>query len=403
MRRYFGSLLIVALLAVTGVTPALADPNDGSVSGQLVNKSAGGSSPAGTTVLLIAFGRKEQKPLGQKTTQADADGRYSFDGLDRDPNIAYITVARYQDVNYPTDQPFLLQDTQTQQANIGVYDSTTADDAIQFETLNLLVMGADQGIVQFMEMGALVNTGDRTFVTADPQNQQLAHAIKLSLPNGALGVQMQTGFSDDEVIPGIGGVQITTPIPPGRHQFAMSFQLPYQGSSADVSMQVPYSAGSYSVYLPDTGLKLDAGGLKAGGSTQMGGQSYSLYSASNVGKSTMMSAQLSGLGSNGATGPNQLALISLGVVLFVLGGGVLLFGSRVRGGAAPALVPGGRMAVDPEQERLELVVKLAALDERFAAGDLSEADYEAERDRGKERLRELALARRATSPTPTPV
>ena len=50
----------------------------------------------------------------------------------------------------------------------------------------------------------------------------------------------------------------------------------------------------------------------------------------------MVGAQLSGLTSTGATGPSQLALISLGVVLFVLGGGVLLFGTRFRPAAAPA-------------------------------------------------------------------
>ena len=115
-----------------------------------------------TTVLLVAFGRKEQAPLGQRSTLADAQGHFSFDGLDRDPNLVYIALARYQGVNYPTDQPFQLQAEPTYQADISVYEATTADDAIQIERLNLLVVGADQGMVQFMEMGSLVNSGDRT-------------------------------------------------------------------------------------------------------------------------------------------------------------------------------------------------------------------------------------------------
>ena len=85
-------------------------------------------------------------------------------------------MARFQNVNYLTDQPFQLQDQSTYQADITVYDATTADDAIQLERLNLLVMGADQGIVQLMEMGALVNNGDRTFVTANPQDQARARS-----------------------------------------------------------------------------------------------------------------------------------------------------------------------------------------------------------------------------------
>src|SRR5438067_352799 len=241
------------------------------VTGQVVNKTAGGGSTAGTTVLLVAFRRKEQAPVGQRSAQTDIQGRFSFDGLDRDPNLVYIALARYQNVNYPTDQPFQLQDQATHPADIVVYEATNADDAIQLERLNLLVVGADQGIVQFMEMGSLINNGDRTFVTANPQGQ------------------------------------------------------------------------------------------------------------------------VSGLGSTGAIGPNQLALISLGVVLFVLGGGVLLFGGRLRPSVGGRSV---RSAVENDQERLELVVRLAVLDERFAAGELNESEYNAERVRGKQRLRELTLLTR---------
>jgi len=389
MRIFAAGLLLLATTATT----VLAAPNDGTVSGQVVNKTGGGGSTAGATVTLVSFGRKEQAPLGQRTTQADADGRYSFADLDRDANIVYITLAHFQNVNYPTDRPFQLQDQAAAQADIAVYDTTSADDAIQLENLNLMVVGADQGTLQCMEMGALLNKGDRTFVTANPQDQALARAIKFSLPKGAMNVQMQTGFSDQDVIGGVGGVQVTSPILPGRHQFAMSFDLPYSGSSVDVSMQIPYQAAAFSVYLPDTGVKLDGSPLASAGATQLGGQSYQLYSASNVAKSTIIGGQLSGLGANGGFGPGQLAIISLGVVLFVLGGGVLLFGSRVR----PALRGSGEPA-DLEQERLELVVRLAALDERYSAGEVGQVEYDAERARGKQRLRELTLARKHAAP-----
>ena len=55
--------------------------------------------------------------------------------------------------------------------------------------------------------------------------------------------------------------------------------------------------------------------------------------------------------------------------------------------------------MDGEHERLELVVRMAALDERFAAGEVGQSEYDAERERGKQRLRELTLARQqATAP-----
>jgi hypothetical protein len=324
----------------------------------------------------------------------DAEGRYAFTGLDRDPNVVYLAVSRYAGVNYPSDAPFQLQDEAAHQADITVYDATNVDDGIQLDRLNLLVLGADQGTVQFMQMGALVNNSDRTFVTANPQDQQLARAIKFALPSGALGVQMQSGFNQQDVIPGVGGIQVTSPILPGRHEFALSFQLPYTGSSADVSLQVPYPTAAFNVYLPNTGLRLDTSGLAAGGPAVLGGQTYALYSASNLPKATTVPTRLSGLGgAPGGLGPTQLALISLGVVLFVLGGGVLLFGARSRQPAADTVNPSVPERV--EQERLELVVRLAALDERFAAGHVKQAEYERERKRGKQRLRELVLSQRA--------
>jgi hypothetical protein len=395
MKRILVAVALVMAMLPFGALSALAAPNDGTVSGTISNKTNGGGSTAGATVILVSFGRNEQAPLGQQTAQADGDGHYSFSGLDRDPNIIYLTVAKYQNVNYPSDSPFQLVDQANTQADITVYDSTTTDDSIQLESLNLLVMGADQGVVQCMEMGALLNNGDRTFVTADPQDQQLANAIKFSLPKGALSVQMQTGFSDQDVIPGVGGIQVTSPILPGRHQFAMSFQLPYNGSNVDVGLQIPYQTGSFTMYLPDSGIKLQDSPLLSGGPAQLGGQTYSLYSASNVSKSTMIGGQLAGLGGTSGLGQSQLALISLGVVLFIIGGGVILFGGRLR--REQVLDAPKVAAADNDQERLELVVRMAALDERFAAGDVNETDYAAERERGKQRLRELTLARRSAS------
>src|ERR1700730_19358528 len=91
---------IALLLALVTPAAVAAAPNDGTVTGQLVNKTAGGASTAGTSVALVSFGRKEQAPIGQLTAQADGEGRYAFTGLDRDPNIVYLALARYLNVNY---------------------------------------------------------------------------------------------------------------------------------------------------------------------------------------------------------------------------------------------------------------------------------------------------------------
>src|SRR5205807_748496 len=132
-------------------------------------------------------------------------------------------------------------------------------------------------------------------------------------------------------------------------------------SSTDLTLQLPYTTGTYTLYLPELGPRISTNSLAVGQPAQLGGQSYQPYIASNLAKSTVVPVELTGLGNAGSTS-SQLALISLGVVLLVLGGGVLLFTLRRPVAAARA----GRG--DPEaleQERLQLLVRLASLDDRF--------------------------------------
>jgi len=375
----------VLLFALISAVPVSAETNDGSISGQVVNKTAGGSPFDGASVRLVTFGRKEEAPLGQRTTQSDADGRYAFSGLDRDPNLVYVPFVRYANVNYRPDELAQLHDQPAWQLDIPVYESTADDSAIQLERLNVLLLGADQGMLHFMEMGALSNSGDHTFVTANPQDLALAHATRLPQLAGALGIQMQSGFSSQDLTSGVGGVQVTSPLPPGRHEFALSFQVLYTGSAADVTLQLPYPTATYAIYLPETGVRLNSRGLTDGGSMVLGDQSYRVYRASNLPRAAIVSGELSGLSSSSTPGPTELAILSLAVVLCVFGGCAVLITHRARRTARQSR--DGR--ADLAQERLDLVVQVAVLDERFAAGEVSDVDYQAQRRLAKQRLRQL--------------
>jgi hypothetical protein len=382
----------LTLLMPFSALPVWAEPDDGNVTGRVVNRTPGSGSPADASVLLITFGRQEQAPLGQRTTQTDGTGSFAFTGVDRDPNLVYLTLTRYADVNYSSDEFFELPDAQSVQADIAIYEPTTDDRALQLEQLNLLLLGTNAGMLQFMEMGVLTNTGDRTFVTPNPPDRALGRAVRFALPRGALSVQMQLGFDSVDIRADVGGIQVTSPLPPGQHEFALSFQLPYTGSSADVTLQLPYPTAAYSIYLPNVGPRLDNSALAAAGSAQLGGQSYVLYSASNLPRTAVAAGQLTGVHGAEVMGPNQLALLSLGVVIgvLVLGRGSVWYSRRDR--RAPTAASDS--TADPEQERLELVVRIAALDDRFAAGEVTRAAYQAERRHETQRLRELTLQHR---------
>jgi len=75
--------------------------------------------------------------------------------------------------------------------------------------------------------------------------------------------------------------------------------------------------------------------------------------------------------------------------------------SRLSQGAQDIVRPEFELVIDVARESLAGPVGkiVAAQTIRFAAGELARTQYEAERESGKRRLRELTLARRETAPS----
>ncbi len=397
MSRIFAALGLALAVASLAAPAASADPLDGVVTGSVVNKTADGASPAGDMAHLLVFGVKEQAQIDEKTAHVGGDGRFSFTGLDRDPNRAFFVVVEHQGVQYSNPDPFQLRDQATHRADVEVYDATSSDASIQLDRTNLLVVGMQPGLLQVMQMGTVSNAGDRTYLPERRDGGVLARGLRLSLPRGTVGAQVQAGFDPDSVVASTDGIQVISPIRPGKQQFAMSFQVPFNGSAADLDLRFNYPTAGFSLYLPD-GPQLSGGSLQGQGTTTLGGQQYALFGASNLARDTVITMHVSGLPSTGGTGlgGNQIAAISAGTVLLVLGAGSLLFSGRSQRSAGAATGSGPRLdhRGSLEQERLELVVRMAALDERYAAGSVPEAEYRAERERGKTRLVELTQALR---------
>jgi hypothetical protein len=376
-------LLVATLGLLVAVTTAAAEPSDGTIDGQISNGTAGAGVPIGDAVTLLVFGKAAQTLQDQFTAVLDDDGRYSFANLERSANLVYLVRVRHAGVAYSSSELIDLQQDPAGHADVQVFETTTSDAAIRLERLNLLVASADPGLVQLYEMGTLVNSGDVTFVPENPQAGALAHGLRFGLPSGALGAQLETGFSNADLGPAPGGVQLTGPVVPGRHEFALTFRMPYTGTSADLGLQLPYPTATYNVYLPDGELRLESDRLAAQGRTDFGTRTFILATAENVSGTAVVAAQLKGLPSaGGELNPIQIGLAVVGAVLVVVGLGTVIYGAWAARRGQPALAP-------LERERQRLITRLVVLDERFEAGRIPPHRYHSARARGKRRLVQL--------------
>jgi hypothetical protein len=335
----------------------------------------------------------------RRQAATDAHGRYRFDGLDATPDLKYLPVVEYGGVTY-YPRPVSLADQPNQTADITVYDSTTSDELILYERSNLMVRSVSAGRMDVMEMGAITNAGDRTYVGREAAAGDRRETLNFSVPAGASELTPQLGFVPADISLTPDGFTVSTPVLPGRHQLAFSYSFPFSAERMSLNKRLEYPTASFNLYVPDTGLRIDSSELAPQGHADLGGQRFLLYSAQNLRRGTELSVQLNGLPSTAEPLSTRLAW-----PILVAGSSVLLVGLGVsyRRRPTPTLrIPnratasrhsehapgtnGHGEAHRAELERMELLLSLARLDERYARGELPDAQYRHEREVGKRRL-----------------
>jgi hypothetical protein len=389
--------LLVAGLALWPASAVAAE--SGVIEGRVTNATQNGAPAAGATVVLhVVAGERVER----RETIAGEQGEYRFDGLSTEPGPKYLPVTEFQGALY-FGQPLSLAEQSSQTADISVYESTRSDQWIALQRTNLLIQNVGPSRLDVMEMGAVANVGERTYIGPEAAAEAVVPTLQFSLPAGATGLAPQLGFAPNTLIPGTDGFGIQSPIVPGRHQLAYSYVLPFGSDRLEIRKRVDYPALSFNLYVPDLGLGVHSPQLKPQGAADFGGQKFQLYSAENLPRGTELQIVLTGLPSTGG-----LRLESFSWPILLAGGSTLAAGiilayrrrtsklGELLLPASPALEPTAALssldqpAPDAlELERLQLLLRLARLDEKYESGDLPRERYERERESGKRQLLDL--------------
>jgi 5-hydroxyisourate hydrolase-like protein (transthyretin family) len=378
--------LLLALYLVCGVAPGRASAAAaGTLAGQVQNATAGAPAPVGLPVTLHIVGEGDQ--VQRRDTTTDQDGRFSFSGLDVSAGLKYLPTVDYQGTLY-FDQVVSLAEQPEQSVAITVYEGTTTDQLIAFERSNLLVQNIAPNRLDLMEMGSVANVGDRTYLGAEPMAGAARATLLFAVPPGAVDLAPQTGIRPTDLTSTPTGFALSSPILPGRHQLAFSYSLPYSSDRLIISKRLTYPAASFTLYLPDVGLQVSSSQLEARGQTELGGQKFLQFSGQNLPRGTELRIELANLPTTGGSAVDRLAAPMLAVGwLALLAGVALVYRRRLAAGLPSA---GVRVPTRAELDRLQVLLTLANLDERFDQGKLDEAAYLREREAEKQRLRALS-------------
>jgi hypothetical protein len=397
----------------------------------MVRNGTTGKPAAGVKLILLAL-QGGMQPVGDAVS--DAEGRFSFEN----PNLGaqpMLVRAVYKEINFHQAVPPGKLDIE-----IPIFEPTKDPKVLHVSSRVVvlqpngekLVIGEEYAVENNAEPPQAFYRADGSFEITLPANatlQQVAAAGPAGMPVVQAPIEKPNGK-----------VAIAFAFRPGQSTIRYSYEIPYPGNSASVTLPMNYAVGRLIVVAAPT-VQISGGGLQPGGQEQ----GMNIYGRENVAAAVPIVLQVSGTApaesSSGQAGdgtpagaqiqvvPGRLDSIKWILILAfvaVFGMGAILLsrkqivvhapGNGVAGGrAAPIGNPGSdlhtangehsRAASEPEPpmkaEAMSevdahvgssldaLKDRLFRLELRRQAGTIAEAEYAQERAKAEQILRDL--------------
>lgn len=355
------------------------------VSGMVVNGTAGGSVPDGLELSLFIFAQGAD-PV-EIPGVSGAGGAFTFADVAFNADAAYAVTATYQDRLFLSD----IATGQSLAANpaldVTIFELTDDPSVLTISLIETQINVAEGRleVAQFIEVN---NSSDRAFSTGETTADGRPISLEIPLPPGSV----VPGFSTPGryvFLPESFTVQDTQPVYPGRIDLVqLVYLIPYEGS-AIIEQPLNYAFdGLDQLLVRPPGVTVTADGLNAMGTTALGGFDFMSFNATRtLPANSVLRVELSGnpaaAAASGTVSPNValLLLVGGGILLGVL---VALFVWTRRRAEAPA-------SASPKATVDALARQIAELDAAHAAGEIPDDSYQKQRAGLKARLTHALL------------
>jgi hypothetical protein len=385
------ALVMVALLLFSGGAPSRAQ-EVGTISGTVVNGTAGGGATAGLPVTLTIIDNNGTSQPAKQQTTTDEAGSFVFEQVPLSADTSYQLSAVYAGVEYAGDVGSLASAEGLADQTLDVYE-TTSDPAVMRASMAHVVIQVDKGSNSLLVSELLVinNTGDRAYIGQPFQQANPAlgdshpdignETMRFAVPAGASNVGIVDGLLVEDLVTSDFGFSDTSPWLPGTRQVAFSYSLPYQGSDYVFRTALDIPADTVNILMPKGEAKLESGSPFTQDETVLQEEPYLRARADNLEAGATIQAILTDLPSGGSGSGVQTAIF---VALIAAALGVLAV-------VAYSLFRRSRLAAvgvedAGDREKAGLLLAIAELDRQHDAGQISEAEYNRRRAEAKSRL-----------------
>lgn len=359
-------IALIALAAFLPVPVFAAAPLTGTIQGQIVNGTQGGSEVGGLQVILVTL-NSDNTTAAHATTTADTSGNFLFNGVAIGDNQTYVIGVVFKQVQYATDVSALSSGQTDKAVKVDVYDTTSDDAAITVVNAHTVVL-PEPGALSILEVYTIANSSDLTYVGAGQASGAGKDTLTFPLPTKATGLSLGGDISGQTPDLGNGSFSIAMPVFPGETQAFYTYDVTTDSSTYTYSRKVYYPTLSYDLMVSGDSISVDSTQLTLGSPVELAGSHFNSLTGDNLTAGSTIVATLSGLAVAGR-GPS---LLWIGLVLAALGGlavaAVFLLGKRRNA----ATVPSEEGENDQEGR---LVEAIATLDDDFEDGKVDVESY----------------------------
>ncbi|MFT5357677.1 MAG: hypothetical protein ACI9KE_004914 [Polyangiales bacterium] len=193
------------------------------------NRVAG--APVRIGVMVQAGSREEH------TGVSDAAGQFVQADLPTGSAQAYRVTVEHDGASYGT-QPFRLDPSRGQIAQIRRVDTTTSQDAVLI-TIGQMMLEYKSGRIHVTEQMRLTNLSDTTVV--------FENGVDIALPIDFTAFQSQAVMSDQQVTPTDPGFKLEGSLPPGTITLTWAYDVPLSDTFAAIQRTLPFKTYRYRV------------------------------------------------------------------------------------------------------------------------------------------------------------
>jgi len=366
--------IILVLLSVS--TFAVHAQTEGYIEGWLVNGTESGSSTSGQSVILTTY--LDDIERNTRNTLTDDNGMFLFEGLDTAPGYSYQVKTTFLSADYYSEDLEFVEGSENLSVALPVYDSTESDADISIMSSHVIIYVEEEDVFT-TEFYLFHNNSDLTYIgTPYSENMSKRETFRLSLPQNAENLQIESESADAYIQSASGDLIYTRPVQPGTKEVAFSYMTEYAGGTYTYTQDVFVPINNMELLINGDVTIAPSEFMVRNEPFQSQGATFQHFTATDVAPGEQLSLVLTESSSTGSKAEPFWIII---IIILVIIAAYLMYYLRKKKKVASMPTEN-----DDVEELLNII---AGLDDDFESGIIDENEYQELRDKYKNRLADL--------------